>query len=900
MSSVDLNLFNSCAFMLSPRGEWLGENHAFSIDTFFSSSKEVLIEHFNTLKFNSLPDDELIVGTHRIRFKILEIKTKDIIVFCSVINDFKLTYKTESKQSNRFEIIGRDSEHRRSVCFDTFIITNQYDCIKFVSENIVAIFPYVDTRFYIGKPLLSLVSDVVSREFNTINKEPFKVLKWFEFKLEKDKRIKFTFKTASGVFLEYRDVFLADGSRFGLLIDKSASAKREEALMLEYSSLVQLNNNQSDFIATLGHEIRTPLNAILGLIELSLGSVRGQERALLSIAFSTSKQVLSLINHMLNFKGGSRDRLNNTNKVVDIRVLAESIVDAFSVQADKKGIVLDFYMSLSFSGKVICDEVKISQVIYNLISNAIKFTDKINAFILLSIDVLDKTFDSVKLKFSVIDNGIGLTEDEKLRVFGKYEQVISTAFSQHNGVGLGLYISKNICNSMGADLQVVSKPGEGSTFYFEIEFMLDDKDTSEMESHTYGSVGNGLAKAYTNSPEFYKSVNLYSKEINFTLLYLPSDDIVDVAIGDGVLFVDLNQGDITSMEEFLSHISLRNECTIELRKVSLTESYLDCEIMLYPPLKIQQVIDFVNAKNKLNCIGDGNIAEFDYNDISVLVIDDCQENLFVIEKQLLSFGVKATCVQDPIQAIELFKVNKFNVVISDVVMPTIYGVDLVSVIREVENYRELTPSIIIMLTAEHGEDCKDECLQAGANRVLVKPLALSELVDLLDDVKATFAHHKSNHFVIADSDNQIEEHDFVCFDEQDTELCEVTLPSTSKVQLVNLSEIYNFVGEDISDEELETFLEQYYSNLLLKREALKLAIMENDCLKIGAISHTLKSNSLFVGAKKLNLSCQELETISRGNSVDYNTLLDCWQEVDDDLFTLTEFFMERSRQSGQS
>ncbi|MCU8031627.1 Hpt domain-containing protein [Shewanella sp. SM73] len=113
-----------------------------------------------------------------------------------------------------------------------------------------------------------------------------------------------------------------------------------------------------------------------------------------------------------------------------------------------------------------------------------------------------------------------------------------------------------------------------------------------------------------------------------------------------------------------------------------------------------------------------------------------------------------------------------------------------------------------------------------------------------------------------------------------------------------MSDIYNFVGEDISDEELSIFLEQYYSNLFVKREALRSAIVDNDLRIITAISHTLKSNSLYIGAKKLNFSCQELERVSRNNAIDYKVILKCWQEVDDDLFALIEFFMQRSNASG--
>ncbi|WP_173496144.1 hybrid sensor histidine kinase/response regulator [Shewanella sp. ISTPL2] len=888
MNGIDLDLFDSCAFMLSPEVEWLGENQIFSNNNFLKNAKKKIIQHFEKIKQNITPNECLMIGSNCLKFSLLKMANKNFIVLCVVEHDASITKNFEYSQFRCDNPAGDDSRYQE-ITSDGVLVVNSLGNIDFIGGGVKYLFPYLHFYNYIGKSFFSLIQDIVSYE--VVGRDNYRIMKWFRYKCATNKKICLSFKTKSGLYFEYRDFFLDDRTRFGLIIDESKRYEKEKVLIEKCSELEQLNSFQSDFIATLGHEIRTPLNAVLGLIELSLGNVRAQDKKLLSVAFSTSKQVLLLINSMLDFKKTNESSADVKNDSVDVRLLGESVVDAFSLQADKKDINLDFFMPLNFNRRVICDEVKLNQVIYNLISNSIKFSNKIDSSILLEVEVLEQSFENVKLKFSVIDNGIGLTEEEQSKVFGKYEQASSNSYRQYGGVGLGLYISKSICCSMGSDLQVISRIGDGSVFYFVIDFALDNHFTAHDVSGSYRSDIDASVTAYTNSSIFHESVSRYSKELDFELLYLPSNELLEFETESSILFIDLNQNDIISKNEFVTSLFTRKERVAELRRVSLSKSNSDYEVISYPPLRIQSVTDFVNVKNYLNIIDEQASDSADYSNISVLVIDDCQENLFVIEKQLLSVGVIVSCVQDPMQAIELFKTNKFNVVISDVIMPTISGSDLIGVIREVEGYRELAPSIIVMLTADHGDICKDECLQAGANRVLVKPLTLNDLIGLLDEVKVTLSNNTSLKKSTVKADNTSFDNSFFCCDETPQELVDI-------LQIVNLSDIYNFVGEDISDEELSIFLEQYYSNLLVKREALRSAIVDNDLRIITAISHTLKSNSLYIGAKKLNLSCQELERVSRNNAIDYKVILKCWQEVDDDLFALIEFFMQRSNASG--
>ncbi|MBU2300609.1 MAG: response regulator [Gammaproteobacteria bacterium] len=879
MNVIDLNLFDSSAFLLSAEGEWLEENNLFLANPFLVNARESIACHFKINNKNPLVNESLEFSDEIINFKVIKMIDACFVVLCNVENGLLMLDKLKKRQ---FDRLGFDELSTRQTAVGVISVSNEA-VIDHVFCEFGCFFPYLHLREYLSKSFFDLIRDIFNSEFT--RRDSSRVLSWFKYKFLTSKELLLVFKTKSGMYIEYRDILLEDGTRLGLLTDLTSKYKKQHILEEKCSELIQLNCAQNDFIATLGHEIRTPLNAVLGLIELSLGRVNEQDRKLLLVAFSTAKQVLLLINSMLDFRKGNEINLIIKSDSVDVRALGESIIDVFSLQASKKNINLDFYMPLGFSSRVICDEVRLNQVIYNLISNAIKFSNKIEPSILLDVEIIDQSFENVKMKFSVIDNGIGLTQEEQLRIFGKYEQVLSGSHRLHGGVGLGLYISQSICHSMGSELEVVSRIGDGSVFYFIVEFDVDDSSIALDEAIFHRSNMRPPITSYTNSPCFHEAVSRYSNDLNFELLFLPSHELVSFDTDNSILFVDLNQRDIISRNEFIMNLFSKKERVAELSNVSLSRSHSDYDVISYPPLKINQVIDFVNDKNKSNITVLDNTI--DYSSVSVLVIDDSQDNLFVIEKQLLSVGVVVTCVQDPMQAIELFKTSKFNVIISDVVMPTIYGPDLIAVIRDIENYRQLAPSIIVMLTAEHGDECRDECVQAGANSVLVKPLALVELVLFLDDVKMTLENHSSLDIKTVNNDDVSLVSDFFCLDDTVEEIADV-------LQIVDFSAIYKFVGQDVTDDELEFFLEQYYSNLLVKREALRTAIMDNDIRSITAISHTLKSNSLYVGAKKLNLSCQELERVSRNSNVEYKQLLEFWQEVDDDLFALSEFFMRRS------
>ncbi len=233
--------------------------------------------------------------------------------------------------------------------------------------------------------------------------------------------------------------------------------------------------SKSEFLANMSHEIRTPLNGIQGMIDLTLlTDLTEEQRDNLNIAKNCSESLLAIINDILDFSKMEVGKVSIENVEFDIRDLINRIIRAHHLKADKKGIELNYQIPADMPDFVIGDPNRLRQVLDNLISNAVKFTDK--GFANLIIRLAEKTEGYVKLQFSMLDTGIGISEREMKKLFRSFSQVNSSRTKQHKGTGLGLIIAKNIVEMMGGTLEVESEKGLGSEFSFMLRFGIGRGD----------------------------------------------------------------------------------------------------------------------------------------------------------------------------------------------------------------------------------------------------------------------------------------------------------------------------------------------------------------------------------------------------------------------------------------
>jgi signal transduction histidine kinase/ActR/RegA family two-component response regulator len=265
---------------------------------------------------------------------------------------------------------------------------------------------------------------------------------------------------------------LALSQRFALSF-KAAAVQAQQGLRVK-----------SEFLSTMSHEIRTPLNAVIGMTHLLLrNQPRNDQKKDLDVLLFSATNLLSIVNNILDYNRIEEGKISFEQIPMDIAEIACHVVSGLQTSAKEKNIELKTKFDGRLDGKVLGDPTRISQVISNLVHNAVKFTE--NGFVLLSAVVNSCTEDQITVTISVKDTGIGIEPDKQKMIFERFTQADSSTSRNFGGTGLGLAISKRILQLQGVSLQLESEAGKGSTFYFTQTFTrYSEKEMDELAKVT--------------------------------------------------------------------------------------------------------------------------------------------------------------------------------------------------------------------------------------------------------------------------------------------------------------------------------------------------------------------------------------------------------------------------------
>lgn len=517
-----------------------------------------------------------------------------------------------------------------------------------------------------------------------------------------------------------------------LQIDSLTKSKLEHE-----AQLAKLDSHmKSEFLATMSHEIRTPINGILGMAQLLQDSSlsKGQQGKL-NIILESGKSLLMIINDILDFSKIESGKLKIINEDFNIETLGGYLTSFFGPSAKEKNTSINLiYAQPDIPLSLIGDFSRIKQVANNLLSNAIKFTE--NGTITITIDYKEHAEDTLVLSLSVSDNGIGMTEKQLKIIFDPFLQADGSISRKYGGTGLGLSICKKIANLLGGDITVKSTEGEGSIFTFTCnctinqekeKIRLDNLKKIANKSLQISTDKKYIQRALTGFFEHNKVTVSSSHTLKAQLEKKEKSDFFITDI-DGLIKLSENEKrQLTQAAESILIIVRADQDTIKLPKTNNKLAFF------HSPFPAADMVDFFTKKDSPTDyqLRDDREPAIDFSQLTVLCAEDNPVNMQVIKGMLAKLNIKASFAINGIEAIDYYKRDHPTIILMDCEMPDMDGLEATRAIRQWEKDNDLTPIIIIALTAHAFSQAKDQCLAAGMDDVITKPILIPDLTQKL-------------------------------------------------------------------------------------------------------------------------------------------------------------------------
>ncbi len=537
-------------------------------------------------------------------------------------------------------------------------------------------------------------------------------------------------------FLVVNRIRSASNKQLKIAIDEAQEAKQAA----DEASLAK-----TKFLATMSHEIRTPMSGVIGMSDLLAETdLNTKQQAYNNAIRSSGETLLSVINDILDFSKIEAGKMTLEAIEIDINELLFDVTNIFRVDASKKQINLAYQIYPNTSKKMVGDPVRIRQILFNLINNALKFTHQGE----IIITVLP--FNEKCLQFKVQDTGIGINDKVKEQLFSAFSQADSSTTRKYGGTGLGLSICRRLVELMDGAIAVESDQGQGSSFAFTIPLKLagdqsvfNEEPLELSESIAYighSSLYNDLQIRQLCEKGF--KVSSFDSIPDF--LQMIKSDKHDQPQFDLIVLEATQPEDLTQLTVLTYYCKDIHTDIFLLDKYSLNriEEFEDADPLIISNEKpingyelIQEVssilglLDTIEPQSRQQKESDIEIL----TEIRILVAEDNP-----VVRQVIK-GMMKQCDQEPDfaetgrQALEAVKQAEqaYDLVLMDCEMPEMDGLAATKAIRAWEKEQNKPPTMIIALTAHVLEDNMHTCLEAGMNNVMTKPLALNALRQLI-------------------------------------------------------------------------------------------------------------------------------------------------------------------------
>jgi signal transduction histidine kinase/CheY-like chemotaxis protein len=602
------------------------------------------------------------------------------------------------------------------------------------------------------------------------------------------------------------------------------------------SEAVAADRAKSDFLATMSHEIRTPMNGILVMAELLAGSEMPERaRKQAEVIARSGASLLAIINDILDLSKIEAGKLDVEHLEVSPFEAVDTVLRLFADRAQTKKLDLAAKLELPRNARIDADPTRLGQVLSNLVNNALKFTEAGGVTIHVGPDGEDR------IRFAVIDTGIGIAEDKLGSIFEAFSQADQTTTRQFGGTGLGLTIARRLVTAMGGEIAVTSKLGVGTSFHFSLPLTTPSSET-DWARWSGEEAAAPLALVSLDGAQTEAALVHYLEQAGFVV-----ETVVAQALPERAREA---QFVVAAIDRLAGKPRLELAASGAIVAVGFADERAETLLpsrradgVLTRPVSALEINDLVNRlidgrplSEEMRNSDQRENATPTFTGLKVLVADDAEVNREVADAALRRLGIVADFVEDGRQAVNAALKTRYDLVLMDGSMPELDGFDATREIRaaEADGNRERTP--IVALTAHVIGTAADAWREAGMDGVLHKPFTLARLAEII-------ATHASG------------------ADALPTEAPVTAEAVEGQLDLAVLEDLLKMAGGAVAI--VDRIVGLYETQSADRIAELREAVATENVERLGRVAHALKSISFNVGARAIAETAARFERIAR-------------------------------------